>query len=203
MTETNTIHPEAYPDPHHDVYSKTTMGFWVYLITDYMLFATLFAAYAVLQSNRFGGPPLKDLVSLNFLVVQAIVLLFASFTSGVAGAFAHRKNKNATITFFAITFVLGVIFAWMQFESFSEFVQSGNDWKRSGFLSGFFTLIGTHWLHVLFGLLMTVVLVIPVFFQGINDSNLRRLTCLRMFWQFLNIIWSVIFMIIYLLGVVI
>jgi cytochrome o ubiquinol oxidase subunit 3 len=110
MTHSEPTAHESYPDTHHDVYSKTIFGFWLYLLSDFMLFATLFATYIVLKNNTFGGPSAREIFDLPFALAQTIVLLTCSLTSGVGTAFAHRKNKNWTLVFFCITFLLGIVF---------------------------------------------------------------------------------------------
>ncbi|NGX38159.1 MAG: Cytochrome bo(3) ubiquinol oxidase subunit 3 [Chlamydiae bacterium] len=200
MTDPATTPHESYPDTHHDTYSKTVFGFWTYLVTDFILFATLFATYLVLHRNTFGGPPIGELVHLPFALTQTLILLVSSFTSGLAGAFAHRKNKNGTILLFAITFLLGIAFMWMELTEFHRFLEGGNSWTNNASLSTFFTLVGTYGAHMFLALLWTVALIIPICRQGITTVSLRRLTCLRMFWQFLNIIWVFIFTIVYLMG---
>ncbi|NGX50443.1 MAG: Cytochrome bo(3) ubiquinol oxidase subunit 3 [Chlamydiae bacterium] len=196
MTETH------YPDSHHDVYSKTTFGFWIYILTDFMLFATLFAAYAVLHDNLFGGPPFSQLFNLELTLVQTLILLVSTFTISLAGASAHRKKRGVTITLFLITFLLGIAFVWMQQDEFFRFIESGNSWSRSAALSAYFTLLGTFVLHILIALLWIVVLIIPVCLEGLTPRSIKRLTCFRMFWQFLNVVWIFIFSIVYLLGVI-
>lgn len=198
---TQVVEREPYPDDHHDVYSKTTFGFWLYLLSDFMLFGTVFATYLVLKENTFGGPGTKQLFDLDFTTIQTLVLLCSAFTVGLAGVSAHRKKKGATIAFFIITFALGLAFFGMQLEEFMRFSASGNSWVKSAFLSGYFTLIGTHALHMVFALIWVIVLIIPVFWQGLTPLNIKRLTCLRMFWQFLNIVWVFIFSVVYVLGV--
>lgn len=202
MTHVKHTEHEKYPDPHHDIYSKTTFGFWVYILTDFMLFGTLFAAYAVLHSSTFGGPSPKELFHLPTTYLQTYILLVSAFTVGLAGAATHRRNKTWTIIFYAVTFVLGLIFMWMELGEFIGLVGSGNSWERSAYLSAFFTLIGTHWAHIIFGLLWMIVLIIPVCIHGVTPVSIRRLTCLKMFWQFLNVVWIFIFTIVYLVGVI-
>lgn len=199
---TKAVKHEPFPDEHNDVYSKTTFGFWLYLISDFMLFATIFAAYLALRENTFGGPGAKQLFNIDFTVTQTLFLLCATFTSGLGGAAAHRKNKGATITWFLVTFVLGLVFFWMQLDEFTRLTLSGNGMDKNAFLSGYFTLVGTHALHMFFALLWVIVLIIPVFSQGLTPLNIKRLTCLRMFWQFLNVIWVFIFSVVYVLGVI-
>ncbi|NGX46261.1 MAG: Cytochrome bo(3) ubiquinol oxidase subunit 3 [Chlamydiae bacterium] len=196
MTE---VH-ESYPDTHHDPYSKTVFGFWVYLLTDLILFGALFATYAVLGRNFFGGPSGKELFHLPFTLTETIILLTCSFTSGMGGALAHRKNKKGTIFYFLITVLLGIVFLGMEYTEFSRFIEGGNKWDKSAFLSTFFTLVGTHGLHVAIAVLWTLVLLPLVYMHGITSVVLRRMTCLKMFWQFINIVWVFIFTLVYLLG---
>ncbi|MBI3236262.1 MAG: cytochrome c oxidase subunit 3 [Chlamydiales bacterium] len=189
-----------YPDTHHDTYSRTVFGFWVYLLTDFVLFGTLFATYAVLGRNTFGGPGAKELFDLGDVLQRTLVLLLASFTAGLAGASAHRRCLPRTLLFFSLTFLLGILFMVMQYAEFESLITSGNSWQRSAFLSAYFTLLGTYAIHIIFGLLWTLVLILPICFQGISPVDIRRLTCLRMFWQFLNIVWIFIFTFVYLIG---
>lgn len=193
---------ETYPDTHHDAYSRTTFGFWIYLLTDFVLFGTLFATYAVLQKSIFGGYSASDLFDWHFTFIQTLILLTASFTAGLGGAFAHRRNKNATLLFFGATFLLGAAFMALQFKELSSYLHAGASWEKSAFLSAYFTLIGTFWIHMLFALLWILILAVPVLRGGITSVALRRFTCLKMFWQFLNILWVFIFSFIYLMGVI-
>ncbi|MCH9625587.1 MAG: Cytochrome bo(3) ubiquinol oxidase subunit 3 [Chlamydiales bacterium] len=200
MTTPPIVH-ESSPDTHHDVYSRTIFGFWVYLLTDFMVFATLFITYAVLHPNTFGGPSGKELFNLPFTLIQTLLLLTSSLTAGLGGVCVHRQLKKWTLFLFFITFLLGVGFMWMEVNEFTRLIEGGNSWQRNAFLSVYFTLVGTHGLHMLFALLWVVVLLIPVCYHGIKPNSIKRLTCLRMFWQFLNIVWVFIFSIVYLLGV--
>lgn len=196
----NSLHHEQYPDTHHGLYSKTLFGFWIYLLTDFMLFSTYFAAYVVLQKNTFGGPPAGEIFNYPHVLIQTLVLLACGFTSGCGGVFAHRRHQSGTIFFFLLTFALGLVFFMMQMDEYMSLVAEGNSWKRSAFLTSYFNLVGLHTLHIVFALAWIIVLLIPVFKKGITDSSLIRLSCLRMFWQFLAIVWGFIFTIIYLAG---
>jgi cytochrome o ubiquinol oxidase subunit 3 len=191
---------ESSPDPHHDTYSKTLFGFWLYLLSDFMFFAGLFATYIVLSNNTFGGPSARELFDLPYAFTQTLVLLTSSLTSGLAAAFAHRKNRLWTTIFFGITFLLGVAFLALEIRDFSSLIQGGNSWKRSAFLSAFFSLVGTHGIHMIFALIWIPILMPPLWRDGFTSMTLRRLTCLKMFWQFLNIVWVFIFTIVYLMG---
>jgi len=202
MTQSKAMKHEPLPDPYQDEYSRTTFGFWVYLLTDFMMFATIFAVYAVLHKSTFGGPGPKELFDLPSVMNQTWVLLVATFFVGFGGASVHRKHRAGTITYFLLTFILGITFLWLQFDDLSLLVKRGASWKSNAFLSAYFTLIGTFAVHIVFGLLWIIVLILPVIKRGIDMVSVRRLTCLRMFWQFLNIIWIFIFSIVYLLGVI-
>lgn len=193
---------EASPDTHHDIYSKTVFGFWLYLLTDFMLFATIFATYAVLSPNHFGGPTQKQLFNLDYTTLQTFILLISTFTVGIGGAYAHRRNKGGTIAFFLITFLLGLIFLGMELHEFFHLIAAGSGWEKSGFASAFFTLVGMFVLHLVIALLWVIVLLIPVFRSGVSGPCIRRLTCLKMFWQFLNIVWVFIYTIVYLVGII-
>ncbi len=190
---------ESYPDTHHDVYSKTVFGFWLYLLTDFVLFGVLFAVYIVLKNSTFGGPSAQDLFNLPMAFSQTLILLTSSYLIGLGGAFAHRQDRKKTIVFFCLAALLGIAFMVIVQKEFSDLIIAGNDMAQSAFLSAFFTLIGTFSLHMLFALLWVIVLIVPVCYKGINAVCIKRLTCLRMFWQFLNIVWIFIFSIVYLL----
>jgi len=200
MTDSKSLPHEHYPDTHHDDYSKTIFGFWIYLLTDFMMFGALFATYAVLRNGTYGGPSAATLFTLPFTLIQTLILLCSSFTSGLAGVCAHRKQKQMAIVFFGLTFLLGVAFMGMELNELGRFVREGNGWQRSAFLSAFFTLVGTHGLHMVFGLLWILVFLPQVWRHGCTPLNVKRLTCLRMFWQFLNVVWIFIFSFVYLLG---
>jgi len=182
---------EPLPDAHQDAYSKTVFGFWVYLLTDFMMFATLFAAYVVLHTKP---------IVLEKPLAQTLILLTASFTAGLAGTMAHRKNRLGTVGLFGLTFVLGTVFLWMMWVDLGRLVSAGQGWNTNAMMSALFTLLGTHGVHVVFALLWTLVLLVPVCVEGITLVTLRRLTCLRMFWQFINVVWVFIFSIVYLMG---
>lgn len=186
----------------HDAQNKTIFGFWVYLMTDCILFASLFAAYAVMHNNTFGGSPARELFSLPYVLAETLILLTSSFTCGLAVLAAHSRNKNNVIKWFAVTFVLGLAFLGMEIHEFTQLVQEGNSWQRSGFLSSFFTLVGTHGLHISVGLLWISVIITQLYRRGLTSSVVRRLTLFSLFWHFLDIIWIFIFTIVYLMGTV-
>jgi len=186
--------------PEEDGDSKTIFGFWLYLMTDCVVFASLFAVYAVQRNSTVGGPSGVELFSLPFVLIETLILLTSSFVCGLALLAARRGNKQQTLILFSVTFLLGLAFLGMELSEFRHLVLEGDSWRRSGFLSAFFTLVGTHGLHIAVGLLWIGVMIIKVARTELNKANLRRLTMLSMFWHFLDIIWIFIFTIVYLLG---
>jgi len=180
---------------------KTTFGFWVYIMTDCVLFASLFATYAVLHRNTFGGPSSNELFSLPYALAETLVLLTSSFTCGLAVLAAQRRNKNLVLACFAITALLGLTFLGLELHEFRDFVLQGDSWRRSGFLSSFFTLVGTHGLHITSGLIWMAVMIAQIQRRGLTRGTLRRLNLLSMFWHFLDVVWIFIFTIVYLQGV--
>lgn len=182
--------------------TKTVFGFWVYLMTDCVLFASLFATFAVLRGNTAGGPAGNELFSLRYALGETLILLTSSFTCGLAILAAHRQDKNNVINWLGVTFLLGVIFLSMELTEFSHLVQAGNSWRRSGFLSSFFTLVSTHGLHIATGLLWMFVMMVQILRRGLVSATIRKLTLLSLFWHFLDIVWIFIFTIVYLIGAV-
>lgn len=190
----------SHHDAHHLAAPKALFGFWIYLMTDCVLFATLFATYAVLHNNTSGGPAGRELFNLPFVLAETLILLTSSFSCGLMMLAAHRHNKKLVLVWLALTAALGVGFLAMELTEFHQLVVAGNSWRRSGFLSAFFTLVGTHGLHIATGLLWMVVTGVVVVRHGITTLTLRRLTLLSLFWHFLDIIWIFIFTIVYLMG---
>ncbi len=180
----------------------TIFGFWVYLMTDCVLFACLFATYAVLHHNTFGGPGPKELFSLPNVLAETLILLTSSFTCGLAMIAARKSNRTDTLFWFGVTFVLGVAFLVLELTEFRHLVHEGNSWRRSGFLSSFFTLVATHGLHISIGLFWILVMMFKTVKKGLTASNLKRLTMLSMFWHFLDVVWIFIFTIVYLMGAI-
>jgi len=181
-----------------EMHSRTYFGFWTYLMTDCVLFATLFATYAVLHNNTYGGPSGRELFSLPFALTESLILLTSSFTCGLSMLGAHRNEKSKVIGWFAVTFLLGICFLAMEWHEFAKLVREGNSWRSNAFLSSYFTLVGTHGLHVAIGLLWMVILLIPVMRRGLRPVSIKRLTCLRLFWHFLDVVWIFIFTFVYL-----
>lgn len=181
--------------------SKTALGFWIYLMTDCVLFASLFATYMVLRGSTFGGPSGHELFSMPFVLLETMLLLTSSFTCGLAMLALRRADRTQTLWWLLITFVLGASFLVMELSEFAHLASEGNSWTRSGFLSAFFTLVGTHGLHIAVGLVWMGVLFMQLAQRGFVAGVVRRLTLLSLFWHFLDIVWIFIFTIVYLMGV--
>ncbi len=192
----------SIPDPHQDVFSKTVLGFWMYLMTDCLLFATLFATYAVLHNNTFGGPSSRDIFDIPMVFLQTIALLLSSVTCGFALLSAVNNKKNHIIPWIVATLLLGSFFIFAEAREFIHLVEEGHSWSRSAFLSSFFTLVGTHGLHVSVGLLWMVVLIAQFHWQGLTVNTFRRLAIFGLFWHFIDLIWIFVFTFVYLMGVI-
>jgi cytochrome o ubiquinol oxidase, subunit III len=200
---TREAHPDtSLPDTHQDSFSRTILGFWVYLMTDCVLFATLFVTYAVLHPNTFGGPSSKELFSLTTAFVETMILLASSVTCGLGMLTLVNEQKQKAFQWFLATIVLGLVFVGIELVEFSHLVAEGNSWTRSAFLSSFFTLVGTHGLHVSIGLLWLVVMLFQLNYYGITIHTFRRFVTFSLFWHFLDLIWIFIFTYVYLMGVI-
>lgn len=180
--------------------AKTTFGFWVYLMTDCVLFAGLFATYAVLHGNTFGGPDAKELFSMPYVLTETLILLTSSYLCGLAMLYARQGKKQLVLALFAATFLLGFVFLGMELHEFRNLVMEGNSWRRSGFLSAYFTLVGTHGLHITVGLIWMGTMIYRLKQSGLTQVNHKRLGLLSLFWHFLDVIWIFIFTIVYLMG---
>jgi cytochrome o ubiquinol oxidase subunit 3 len=187
-------------DDHHDAGGMTVFGFWIYLMTDCILFASIFAAYAVLVNNVAGGPSGHDIFELGFVAVETALLLFSSITYGFAMLALHSNNKGGVLTWLFITFLLGAGFIGMEVYEFHKLISEGFGPQRSGFLTGFFTLVGTHGLHVTSGLIWMAVLMHQVKSKGLTATNNTRMSCLSLFWHFLDVVWICVFTVVYLMG---
>ena len=186
---------------HHDYAGDTLLGFWIYIMSDCILFATLFATYAVLGNAFAGGLTPKDLFDLNFVAVETALLLFSSFTFGMAMLGAQNKNMPQLLKWLGITFALGFGFLCMEIYEFYHFSHEGAGPTTSAYWSAFYALVGTHGLHVFSGMVWMIFLVIHLKKDGITPENHTRLACLSLFWHFLDIIWICVFSLVYLLGV--
>ncbi len=179
---------------------KTLFGFWLYVMTDGVLFASLFATYAVLHQATNGGATSAEIVRLPSVLTETMLLLTSSFTMGLAVLAMHRRIKWQTILWLIVTVALGAAFLTLELTEFHQLVAEGNSWTRSAFLSAFFTLVGTHGLHISVGLLWAVTLIAKLWQRGFTRSVVRRMKMLSIFWHFLDVVWIFIFTIVYLLG---
>jgi cytochrome o ubiquinol oxidase subunit III len=171
-------------------------------MTDLILFGCLFATFAVLRNNTFGGPDGNELFSLPFVLTETMLLLTSSFTCGLAILALHQGNKGQVINWLVLTFILGAAFLGMEIYEFNKLVTEGESWRRSGFLTSFFTLVGTHGAHITAGLIWIGVMIMQLIKRGITTPVTRRLTMLSLFWHFLDIVWIFIFTIVYLYGAI-
>jgi len=181
---------------------KTYFGFWVYLMTDCVVFGSLFATFIVLRSSTFGGPNGAELFSLNYVLVETLILLISSLTSGLALLALRNGLKQQALLWLGATFLLGVAFLGLELHEFNTLYQEGNSWRASAFLSAFFTLVGTHGLHILVGLVWLSVMGIKIMRFGTHQTNVKRLWLFSVFWHFLDIVWIFIFSIVFLMGVI-
>ncbi len=180
---------------------RTSIGFWVYLMTDCLLFASLFATYAVLRTATAGGPSAHEIFELPLALTETIILLVSSFTCGLVLLGLKARNVRQIIVAMIMTYILGVTFLTIEISEFAKFISEGHSWQQSAFLSAYFTLVGTHGLHILFGLIWLVVLVAVLLRKGLTAKLTRQLTLFGLFWHFLDLVWIFIFTVVYLLGV--
>jgi cytochrome o ubiquinol oxidase subunit 3 len=193
--------PQFYLVEDHHPENSTMLGFWLYLMSDCLIFSVLFATYGVLGRNYAAGPAPADLFDLNLVAINTAMLLLSSITYGFAMVQMQRDEKTATLFWLAITGIFGAIFLAIEVYEFSHLIREGAGPGRSAFLSSFFTLVGTHGLHVTFGIIWLITLMLQVTRHGLIVENRRRLMCLSMFWHFLDVIWIGVFSFVYLLGV--
>ncbi|OTG83060.1 cytochrome o ubiquinol oxidase subunit III [Acinetobacter sp. ANC 4648] len=195
----------GHDEHHHDDTDITVFGFWTYLMSDLILFGTLFIAFAVLSSHIPAGTPSpKELFgdTLGFVLTETFALLISSVTFGFAVLASYKKNVNQVILWLIVTFIFGASFIGMELYEFNHLVHAGHGPTHSAFLSAFFTLVGTHGIHVTSGLVWMIILMVQIKKYGLTTANTRRLACLSLFWHFLDIVWICVFSVVYLLGVV-
>jgi len=187
---------------HHDADSTDVFGFWMYIMTDCVLFGTLFATYIVMKGNLFGGPSLKHLIELPYVLGETMFLLVSNLTYGLAMLALYRRKKGPMLFWLILTVITGLGFVSMEVREFINLYLTGHGPQTSGAMSAFFTLVGTHGLHVSVGLFWMLILMIQVC-AGFNvDNNMqRRFTYLGLFWNFLDIVWIFVFTVVYLMGV--
>jgi cytochrome o ubiquinol oxidase subunit 3 len=185
---------------HHEAEAddRAMFGFWLYLMTDLLMFAVLFAVYAVLRDNTVGGETGRELFSLPLALTETVLLLTSSFTVGIGMIAARQRNKSQVMVWFGLTFLLGLAFLSLELWEFSELIHEGHTLGVNAFLSSFFVLLGTHGLHIIFGLLWMAVTLGYIVKRGLSSNIVRKLGMLSLFWHFLDIVWIFIFTIVYL-----
>lgn len=198
--------PENYTgfieeEHHHDYGGDTVFGFWVYILSDCILFATLFAVFAVIGTNFADAPTMRELVELDYVAKETALLLLSSFTFGMAVLGANKGNMKSLFSWLGATWLLGLGFLIMEVNEFIHFTHAGASAWSSGAWSAFYALIGTHGLHVFAGMLWMIVLVLLMYKDGLTEENKVRLMCLSLFWHFLDIIWICVFSVVYIMGV--
>ncbi|WP_054025890.1 cytochrome o ubiquinol oxidase subunit III [Bacillus sp. FJAT-28004] len=194
-------HGGGHHDDHHDQESMKMFGFWLFLITDVILFGTLFATYVVLRLNTDGGPTGAELLEMNGIIISTFILLTSSFTSGIAVLEMNKGNKRGLILWLAITAVLGASFVYLEVNEFMHLVHEGANIGTSAYWSAFFVLVGTHGLHVSLGLIWMIALILQIRRRGITPVTKRKVGIISLYWHFLDVVWIFVFSIVYLMGV--
>ena len=193
-------HDDHHAGDHHDEGPKVTLGFWIYLMSDCILFASVFAGYMVLKPGLAGGPSGKEIFDLPYVAVETALLLISSLTYGLAMISMEANKLRGTMIWLVLTGLCGLGFLGMEIHEFAKLIAEGNGPNRSAFLSGFFTLVGTHGLHVTSGMIWLVTMLVHLSRRGLTPANRIRLMELSLFWHFLDIIWIGVFTIVYLMG---
>ncbi|TFI59335.1 cytochrome o ubiquinol oxidase subunit III [Sphingomonas parva] len=195
-----TFHLVEADDHDHETGGATLLGFWIYLMSDALIFAALFATFGVLSTSYAGGPSPREIFELPLVALNTAILLVSSITYGFAMLAMERGAVRTTQAWLAVTGLLGASFVGIELFEFGALIAEGATPQRSGFLSGFFTLVGTHGLHVTVGIIWIVVMLVQIGQRGLIPANKRRLLCLSMFWHFLDVVWIGVFSFVYLLG---
>jgi cytochrome o ubiquinol oxidase subunit 3 len=204
-TATSTVNGGTSPrffveeEPHHE--SGTLLGFWIYLMSDCLIFAVLFSCYAVFVHNTAGGPTAAEVLDLKGVAINTAMLLLSSITYGFAMLEMARRRQNTMIVWLVIAGLFAIAFVGLEVHEFADMIAHGDGPWRSAFLSSFFSLVGTHGLHVTFGIIWLSTMIVQVVKHGLTADNQRRLTCLSLFWHFLDLIWVGVFSFVYLTGV--
>jgi cytochrome o ubiquinol oxidase subunit 3 len=185
-----------------DAVANAAYGFWIYIMSDCVLFAALFATFIVLSRNYAGGPTGKNLIDLPYTFAETMLLLCSSLSCGLATLGVNRHSARQAALWLIVTFLLGLGFIGMEVNEFRHMVLIGADPERSGFLSGFFTLVATHGAHVGAGLIWMVVMLAQIAAKGLTVRVRSRLLRLGMFWHFLDIVWVGVFTLVYLRGAI-
>ena len=195
-----TFHLVEADDHAHGTGGGTLLGFWIYLMSDALLFATVFATFGVVSTSYAGGPTPREVFELPLVALNTAILLVSSITFGLAMLAMEPGKVRATQGWLLVTAVLGASFVGVELYEFGNLIAEGATPQRSGFLSGFFTLVGMHGLHVTAGIVWILVMLAQIGQRVLIVANKRRLMCLGMFWHFLDVVWIGVFTFVYLLG---
>lgn len=181
--------------------ARTSIGFWVYLMTDCLLFASLFATYVVLRDATAAGPSGAEIFEMPLVLTETIILLVSSFTCGIALLGLKSRNVRQVLVGLILTLILGLGFLMIELAEFAKLIGEGHGWQQSAFLSAFFALVGTHGLHILVGLIWAVTLMVLLAKKGLSSRFTRQMTLFGLFWHFLDLVWIFVFTVVYLMGV--
>lgn len=184
-----------------EIASSRRLGFWVYLMSDSVLFATLFATYAVLGHNYAGGPTPRQVYHLGGVIAETALVLTSTFTMGLTVLFMVRERRSQMLWTLAVTFALGAAVVVLQIVGFASMIRAGAGLDRSAFLSSYFALVGTHSAHIVVGLLWMAIMFFKIAAQGLTNENASRVMLMSMFWYFITIVWICVVTIVYLMGV--
>ncbi|MFD2115879.1 cytochrome o ubiquinol oxidase subunit III [Paenibacillus yanchengensis] len=199
--QATTNQADAAHEEHIDMEEVRTFGFWIYLMTDIIIFGVLFATFIVLRQNYDGGPTPKDLIEIGGIIVSTFILLTSSYTSGLAVLSMNKGNKNGLIGWLAVTALLGASFLYLEISEFVHLVNAGASIGTSAYWSSFFTLVGTHGIHIVIGLIWMIGIIIQISKRGITPVTKRKVNVISLFWHFLDIVWIFVLTLVYLLGV--
>lgn len=186
---------------HHDSDAIDVFGFWLFILTDCILFGTLFATFLVLHYPGAYGPSFKEQIDLVYTLGETFFLLASNFAFGMAMIAMNKDHTSKARLWLILTFILGAGFVLMEVNEFITMLAAGYSWHASADASAFFTLVGTHGTHVSFGLLWIVIMIVQISMFGLNNSIKRRLVYLGLFWNFLDLVWIFLFSTVYLMGV--
>ena len=188
-------------DGHHDLESLRLMGFWIFLITDCILFGTLFATFAVLRENTAAGPTGSEMFEMAGIIAETFILLTSSFTSGLALLSMNRGDKKGLIGWLAVTAALGACFIGLELNEFIHLVHEGVTISTSAYWSAFYTLVSTHGIHVTLGLFWMIAIMIQLGRHGITPVTRRKVNVIGLYWHFLDVVWIFVFTVVYMLEV--
>ena len=194
-------HSHGHGHEEHNQESMKVFGFWLFLITDVLMFATLFATYVVLRNNTNGGPTAEELFQMPIIIANTFILLTSSFTSGLAVLAMHQGKLKQLIGWLAVTMLLGASFLGLEIYEFAHLVHEGATMQTSAFLSAFYTLVGAHGLHVTIGLFWMIGIVLQLAGRGITPVTERKVNVVSLYWHFLDAVWIFVFTVVYVMGV--